>query len=300
MPKALLLANGRSRRGRQLRSQATEQLHALGIDLIVESHLTVGHFSDCIRYYRDRLDFVVVGGGDGTINATLSGLVETQLPFGVLPLGTANDFARTLDLPLSLEAACGAIAAAWKQQRLQAIDLGWVNDRYFLNVASIGLSSRITQNLTGDIKRKWGVFAYAIAAAQAMGNASPFRAEIDLGDRQIETKALQIAIGNGRHYGGGLTVHREAELDDGLLHLYILEVESGWQILPLLPALRQGHYLDLDRIRAFETRSATIRTDKPYKVNTDGELMTHTPATFRVVPEILNILIPPSSSPPNQ
>ena len=300
MPKALLLVNGRSRRGRKLRSRSIKQLHAVGIDLIVESHLSVGGFSECIRAYRDRVDFAIVGGGDGTINATLPGLVDTQLPLGVLPFGTANDFARTLNIPLSLEAACDTIAGAWQRQRLHAIDLGAVNDRYFLNVASMGLSVRITQNLTGSIKRRWGVFAYAIAAVQALAMARPFSVQIDLGDRQIRTKALQVAIGNGRHYGGGLTVHREATLDDSLLHLYILEVKQGWRILPLLPALWQGHYLNSNGIRTFETDRVNIHTKRPYKVNTDGEITVKTPAQFRVFPRILNVLVPPLPSTPSQ
>jgi diacylglycerol kinase family enzyme len=99
---------------------------------------------DLIRRYSDRVDLIVIGGGDGTLNAAADGLVDIQLPLGILPLGTANDLARTLGLPKTLSGACGVIA----QGRRQAIDLGWVNGKHFFNVASLGLSVKITQQLS--------------------------------------------------------------------------------------------------------------------------------------------------------
>jgi diacylglycerol kinase family enzyme len=107
----------------------------------------------------------------------------------------------------------------WKFQRLylklaklllkgqvQRIDLGWVNGKHFFNVASLGLSVQITQLLTKETKRRWGIFAYAVTALQAIWQTRPFSAEIRLNGNSIRVKTFQIAVGNGRYYGGGMAV----------------------------------------------------------------------------------------------
>ncbi|TAH29987.1 MAG: lipid kinase, partial [Oscillatoriales cyanobacterium] len=101
MKKALLLVNQHSRKGQNLLSQATVKLQALGFDLIVESEI-----SETIRHYQHQVELVIIGGGDGTLNCAIEGLIDTKLPLGILPMGTANDLARTLEIPTDLSAAC--------------------------------------------------------------------------------------------------------------------------------------------------------------------------------------------------
>ena len=198
---ALLLINRHARQGQDGIAAAIEQLQMLGLKLIEESTEDPQHLPDVIRSYKDAVDLVIVGGGDGTLNAAVDGLVDTQLPLGILPLGTANDLARTLGIPTSLEAACEIIAKG----QAQRIDLGWVNGKHFFNVASMGLSVQITQMLTKETKRRWGVLAYAITALQAIWQARPFSAEIRInGGKPISVRTVQIAVGNGRYYGGGM------------------------------------------------------------------------------------------------
>jgi diacylglycerol kinase (ATP) len=200
---ALLMVNRHSRRGHEDRTAAIARLQSLGLDLIIEeSTENPEQISEVIRQYRDRVELVIVGGGDGTLNAAIGGLVDARLPLGILPLGTANDLARTLGIPTALADACDVIARG----KPYPIDLGWVNGKYFFNVASLGLSVRITEQLNKDVKRKWGVLAYAIAALQVLVRSVPFSAEIRTKDESLKVKTVQIAIGNGRYYGGGMTV----------------------------------------------------------------------------------------------
>ncbi|HEY9807063.1 MAG TPA: diacylglycerol kinase family protein, partial [Candidatus Obscuribacterales bacterium] len=168
--RALLLVNRQARRGQEALAQAIEHLQTKGLDLLEESSAKPEELSDLIRNYRDRVDLVIVGGGDGTLNAVTEGLVDTQLPLGVLPLGTANDLARTLGIPTDLNQACEIIT----QGNLQRIDLGWVNGKYFFNVASLGLSVQITQQLTTEVKRRWGVLAYLATAIGVIRQSRPF------------------------------------------------------------------------------------------------------------------------------
>lgn len=288
MKKALLLVNQNARSGQKLLSQVTVELQALGFELIEESTTHPHQLSNAIRRYKNQVDLVIIGGGDGTLNAAIEGLIDTNLPLGILPLGTANDLARTLEIPTTLSEACQVIAAG----RIKLIDLGWVNDKHFLNVASLGLSVQITQLLTKEVKRRWGIFAYAVTALQVIWQSRPFRAEIRVKNQSIRVKTIQIAVGNGRYYGGGMTVAEDATIDDRRLDLYSLETKHWWQIIALLPAMRQGNHASWPGVRALYSEEIEVRTVKRRRINTDGEITTYTPATFRVIPKALAVFVP--------
>lgn len=285
---ALLLVNRHSRKGQEQAQAAVVELESLGFILLEERIESSKHLAAVIRNYRDRADLVIIGGGDGTLNGAIAALVETQLPLGILPFGTANDLARTLSIPTDLSEACKIIAAG----KSQMIDLGWVNGHYFFNVASLGLSVQITRNLTKEVKRRWGVLAYAITALEALKNSKPFRAEIRVGEKTESVKTVQIAIGNGRFYGGGMAVAEDAAIDDERLDLYSLGMQHWWQMLALLPALRRGDHASADWVHSWQGKEFYVHTHRPRSINTDGEVTTSTPAHFRIVPKGLSVLVP--------
>ncbi len=243
---------------------------------------------EAIRALAAEVDFVILGGGDGTMNAAAPALVETGLPLAILPLGTANDLARSLGLPLDPVAAARFIPTA----RPQPVDLGWVNGHYYFNVASIGFSAELAGELTSEAKKRWGVFGYAVAAVRVLRKVRPFGVTIEHDGKVEKVTTIQVSVGNGRHYGGGMTVEQEAAVDDGKLDFYSLEVKHWWRLLALLPALRRGTHGKAEDVRAFHTKEIRVTTRKPRPVNTDGELTTHTPAHFKVMPKILRIYAP--------
>jgi YegS/Rv2252/BmrU family lipid kinase len=263
-------------------------LESLGFDLLEASTAQAKTLPEIIRRFRDQVDLVIVGGGDGTLNACVEGLIETQLPLGILPLGTANDLARTLGIPRAIPDACEVIARG----KLQAIDLGRVNGRHFFNVASLGLSVKITQQLSREAKRRWGMLAYPIAALQVLVHSVPFSAEIRVNGETKRVKTVQIAVGNGRHYGGGMTVAADAAINDQRLDLYSIEIQHWWQIIPLLPAMRSGTHASWSFVRALHGQEIEITTARPHAINTDGEITTTTPAQFCVVPQALSVFVP--------
>ena len=231
---------------------------------------------------------IIIGGGDGTLNLAVDALVETGLPLGILPLGTANDLARTLGIPISLFEACQVIATGKKHY----IDLGVVNGKYFFNVASIGLSVDITNNLTKEAKLQWGVLAYAITASKMILQSRPFIAEISCNGESKIVKTLQVAVGNGRHYGGGMTIAHDAKIDDQRLDLYSLEVKYCWQFIGILPSIWKGKYQESLGFRSLSASVINVYTRKPRPINTDGEIVTYTPAHFKLVPFALAIIVP--------
>ena len=286
--RALLLIDRHARRGKQGFAQAIDLLDDLGFELITVPVKSSKSPAEYIHYYADQIDLVIVGGGDGTLNTVVNSLVEHQLPLGILPLGTANDLARTLGLPLAIADACQVIAAGHSK----AIDLGKVNGRYFFNVASLGLSVEITQQLTKGAKQRWGVLAYGLTALRVLSQTRPFHATIRANGEELTVKTLQVAVGNGLYYGGGLAISADATIDDECLDLYSLNVQHWWQIFHLLLHLPKGHQKLLPWVSTLKAQSIEVITRKARDINTDGEITTHTPANFTVVPRILEVFIP--------
>lgn len=287
-PRALLVLNRGARRGKTPLDPALEVLGRAGFQIEQLGCDDAAAIRAAIAGRRDEVDCVIVAGGDGTLNCCAQLLLHTDLPLGILPLGTANDFARTLGIAPDLALAAEVIAAGG----LRSIDLGEVNGHVFFNVSSIGFPAEVARELTVEAKRRWGVFGYALASAKLLLRTQPFTAHIEHDGVTEKVKTVQISVGNGRYYGGGMMVDETAEPDDGKLHVFSLEVGHWSRLLALAPALRRGKQASERDVRAFATEGLTVRTRKPRAVNTDGELTTLTPATYRVIPAAIRVFAP--------
>jgi YegS/Rv2252/BmrU family lipid kinase len=287
-PRALVIVNRKSRQGSANLQAVLRALEACGIEPVEERAAHAGHLAELIRRHRDQVDRVIIGGGDGTMNCAASALLENDLPLGILPMGTANDLARTLKIPADPVKACEVICAG----RSRRIDLGRVNGKYFFNAASIGLGAQVTRNLSSEVKSRWGALGYARTVYDAIKTARSFSAEINCDGRVEHVRSMQIAVGNGRYYGGGMSISHDAAIHDERLDLYSLKPMSLWQLLKLAPALRRGHHRDLDSVLVLQGREIEVRTRRSKSVTTDGELSTRTPARFEVVPRALSVYVP--------
>ena len=286
--RALLIVNAKSRSGEAQCQSAIEHLKAHDIEPF---HVECGRREDLsplIVKHRSEVDCVVVGGGDGTINAAALGVIEAKLPLGILPLGTANDLARTLDIPSDLDGAAKVIA----EGRTRSIDLGIVNGQPFFNVASIGLSAELAQQLTTEIKRRFGRLGYGLVAMKVLAQARPFRATIISDTETARVRTLQIAVGNGRFYGGGNAVEKDAAIDDQNLDLYSLELERAWKLALMARSFRYGEHGAWSEVRAIRAKKFDIRTRRPRPVNADGEIVTQTPAHFSIRPRAVRVFAP--------
>lgn len=285
--RALLLVNPRARQGTAVEA-AVARLTAGGIAVRPETFSAGTEAADDIARLATDADLVVIAGGDGTLSRSAGALLKTGLPLGILPTGTANDLARTLEIPTNLVAAADVIVAG----RRRRIDVGSVNDCTFFNVATIGLGVDLAHTLDSDLKRRWGRLSYAIAAAKVMMRARPFRAWIRENGTETKVRTLQVAVGNGRFYGGGTVVEENAAIDDGHLDLYSLEFESVVKLALMMRAFRTGGHGAWDDVRSLKGLKFEIRTRKPRKVNADGELVTETPALFKIHPAALEVFTP--------
>jgi diacylglycerol kinase (ATP) len=298
LPKAtvLMLVNPNSRRGSIYREKLAEFFAANDIEVIVPPGTGKPDCPALIRELRDRIDMVVVGGGDGSVHAALPGLMETGLPLLVVPLGTANDLARALELPTDpMEAAELAVSGARRR-----IDLGRVNGELFVNVANIGLSVEVARALDGDLKRRFGILAYPIAAWRAMARLRPFRVEIRMPRENLRLRSVQLAVGAGRYYGGGMVIHEDARIDDGLLWLYSIAPRSFWQFIKNVFAWRAGRHGAAERTISRAAPWFEIRTSRPRTITADGEPVSRTPARLEILPGALQVVVASTSGTGNQ
>lgn len=242
-------------------------------------------------------DLVVVGGGDGTVSYAAGRLAGTGTVLGVLPLGTANDLARTLEIPSGLDAACAALADG----KVVDIDLGRANGEPFLNVASVGLSVGVTESLSPRLKRSLGPLAYGVAAVRAYARHKPFRARLEFPARDHRTleleNMLQVAVGNGRHYGGGNAVSPTAGIDDHTLDIYAIPGAPLREHIRIARMLKDGSFVERDGVYHLTTQQhVRLVTEPPLPVNLDGEIATVTPTDFTIERNAVHVVVPHHSN----
>ncbi|HSE08040.1 MAG TPA: lipid kinase [Nocardioidaceae bacterium] len=295
--RAAVVVNTRSRRGAAAYDEAVHRLREGGVPVTTTRAITDGAdlraaLSDVIA---DGHDLVVVGGGDGTVGCAAGLVAGTDATLGVLPLGTANDLARTLQIPPRLDLACEAITSG----KVVDIDLGQVDGKPFLNVASVGLSVGVTQALTPRLKRRLGPLAYTVATLRAYRRHEPFRARLEFPDGDHPAleldDLLQVGVGNGRHYGGGNAVSPTAGIDDHLLDIYAIVRGRLREHVSIARLLKDGSLIDHDRVHHVTTQRVRLVTEPELPVNLDGEIAAQTPALFEIERNAVHVVVPQSA-----
>ncbi len=292
-----LVVNTGSRRGQVALEEAQQRLRTAGIGEVRAYGVETGDdlAATLDRVIADRPDLLVVGGGDGSVGCAAARVAGTPVTLGLLPLGTANDFARTLEIPADLAGAVDTLASG----KVVDVDMGRVDDHTFLNVASLGLSVGVTDRLTPRLKRRLGPLAYPVATLSAYRRHRPFAARLEFPDGDHDPleldDLLQVAVGNGRHYGGGQTVSPTASVDDHLLDVYAIERGRMRDHVSIARFLRDGSFVEHDRVRHLTTRRVRISTDPEQVLNLDGELAGSTPASFEVERNALHVVVPATS-----
>lgn len=286
--RALLLVNPKARRGREAIKPVTTRLKAAGLDVTVEQFSALPEIARDIVRLRESADLVVVCGGDGSVSSAAMAAIESGLPLGIIPMGTANDLARTMEIPTDLARAADVIAAG----NTRRIDVGTVNGHAFFNVASIGLSTDLARKLDPNLKRRFGRFGYVLAAAKVLSGAEKFKAHITEKGQKIDASTYQIAVGNGRHYGGGNIVEASAAIDDGHLDLYSLETRNIWKLGLMMRSFRAGTHGAWSEVRTARCVEFDVETDHEMPVNADGEIVSSTPAHFKILPKAIEVFVP--------
>jgi len=294
--RAVLIVNTRSRRGRRCYARALRLLLRAGIGF-VQLH-PVRDPARLPEVFEQALevkpDLVVVGGGDGTIKEAVRHLAYRDVALGLLPLGTTNNFARGLWLPLDLPGAVEVIRSG----KVADVDLGEFDPKTgepvetFANMVSLGLSVQVAASVPHLLKRHLGRLAYLLTALWLLPRHRAFQAEVAIGGHEHRVSTHQLNIANGSHHSGRV-IAKDASPDDRLLAVYQLGDEAR---LRLMSATARhavtGRFRTLAEPSFLTTNAVEISTEPPMPVDVDGEVRASTPISVRLLPNALRVLVP--------
>jgi len=233
-------------------------------------------------------DTVVACGGDGTVNEVLNGLEGTRVALGIIPAGTANDFARQVDLPDDPNAAMDIIL----RRKPVIIDTAALNGRRFVNVSSAGVGAEATAETPPDAKATLGPVAYFISGLRKLAGLEPRRALFEAPDFRLEVEFLLFAVGNARATGGGTLITPRASVRDGLLDVCIVGAMPRSEFAKLVLRVKRGEHLESDGVRYLQVPRLRVTSREPITVNIDGESTELRQAIYEARPRDLLIHLP--------
>lgn len=232
----------------------------------------------------DGVDHLFVGGGDGTLNEVLNGVAHAPggldaITFAIIPLGTGNDFATAQGVPEDIDEAIGQIF----DSRPRSVDVGRVNDRYFVNVSAGGFIAEVSDAVNPQLKTIAGKFAYLLGGAQVALNYEPVRAAIRAAGKTDSRMLQTFAVCNSQLIGGGRRIAPHAVVDDGLLDVCLIEAMPTVEFLALLRQVASGDHLDDPRVTYLQTEAIELTFDRLIRVNTDGQVLEAASCSYSVL-----------------
>jgi diacylglycerol kinase (ATP) len=243
---------------------------------------------------RAKCKYVIAAGGDGTLNEVVNGIARHagKVRVGLLPLGTGNDFARSLKLPTTVAENIAILRAA----KTRPVDLVRVRSdriRYFVNVSAGGFSGLVDEKLTPEMKRTWGPLAYVRSAAAALPEMHAYRTRVELADKEnLKLDLYNIVVANGSYVAGGLPVAPDADPSDGLLDVILIPKLSTAEMILLAAQIVIGNHIGSRSVLFRRTSRLTVNSRPGMWFNADGELVGNEPAVFEVLPRALQFVVP--------
>lgn len=230
---------------------------------------------------------IIAAGGDGTINICLNAMIKNNinLPLAIFPAGTANDFAYCLDLPLEINKMIDiALGSSFTYS-----DVGKVNNKYFINVAAMGMLVDVSQKTDPDMKNTLGVVSYYIRGIADVPNLKPIPIKIKSKEFSGEERMYFMLVMNGRSAGGFKRITPNAEINDGLFDVIIFREMPIIDFVPLLIDILQGNHKQNKNILYFKTDQLYIESPNPVGTDIDGEKGEDFPLSFNLLPKKIKI-----------
>ena len=289
--KVQLILNGKAAGNDALRATIVRQRE---VGHRIEVRVT-GEKGDARRFVSDAgdVDLLIAAGGDGTLNEVVHGLMDLSVVarpvLGVVPLGTANDFATGCGIPRDPEKAL----ALCMEGEPVPIDVGKANEYWFLNAASVGFGAEVTATTSSELKRLLGPTAYTVMGAILAMNVHQYHGRLTLPDREITGSGPVAIVGNGRQTGGGVQVAPRARIDDGLLDVLVVRHIPATALLAAARELQQlspdGEYISY-----WQTPWAEVHPEEAIPVNLDGEPVRFSSVRYEAVPKAIRLIVPPN------
>lgn len=251
---------------------------------------------DAMRYAqnaaREGVDVVAVYGGDGTVMEVASGLVGTEIPIAIIPGGTANVMAVEVGILGDLVESCAL--AVHPSPLIRKVDMGKIDDRYFLLRVGMGLEAAMVEGADREKKDRLGVLAYALSALQALTDPPMAKYRLTMDGNTVEVEGVTCIVANSGSIGmrAGMTLAPNISVSDGLLDVIVLRRADLGGLFSVAASVVGGQENRQD-LPSWQARQVTVEADPPQTVQADGEVLGETPVTIQVVPEAVRIIVPP-------
>jgi diacylglycerol kinase (ATP) len=292
---AALIRNPASGRGSGMKAWPTieSKLREILPDLRIEETTAPGSARlQAARLAAEGCQTVIAAGGDGTICDVMQGVLGTQAALAVLPMGTGNDFARTLGFGPNIDKAIEVIANG-KRER---VDVGrWqIGDRHghFINIAGCGFDGAVAERVNRGFRSLRGTSAYLAAVLQTLMTYEATTLRIIVDGERIECRAMLCAIANAKSYGGGMLVAPQADLQDGLLDLVLVRELGKVAFLLNFPKVLKGKHLSHPSVTHLTFKNLEMQSDPPLPFLVDGELLPTGRVNIEVQPSALEVVMP--------
>src|SRR5438270_959328 len=239
------------------------------------------------RGVKEGFEKIVAAGGDGTINEVVNGLAGTAATLGLLPIGTMNVFATELGIPVHDLQLCWDII---KADNTRAVDLPKANQKFFVQLAGVGLDAQVVKETSAQLKRNFGPLSYLISAAQVAARQPP-RLSIHSDDAPIKEGSF-VLVGNGRWYGGPFPFFKHAVIDDGKLDVIVFKSLGYLEIIKYLQDVVFSSDIRVPEIEYFQTQKLRVESEQSVPVELDGEVVGNCPVEFTLQERSLRVLVP--------
>ena len=287
---ACLLVNPAAGGGKAARvlPDVEAELRRLGVAFRTEQTTSLLHATELARSAAERGEAIVTLSGDGLIGSVVGTLKEVDgALLGVLPGGRGNDLARVLGIPLEPVAACSVVATGTPR----ALDIGDVEGRSFIGIASLGFDS-VANKIANEAPPRLGNLVYAYGALRALASWRPATFTVDFDNDSRTFTGWSLGACNSKAYGGGMYAAPDAELDDGLFDVVMCSEISKLRFLGLLRKIFKGTHVNDPYIEVRRSASVRVAADRPFTVYADGDPIGDLPLTIRVIPHALDVLCP--------
>jgi len=244
--------------------------------------------SEIIKASRKGVDAILMLGGDGTVHRALPALEETNLPFGLLPCGRGNDFARNVGLSLNLRESC----LLSSRPSVHQFDLPKINSIPFISIAYIGFDAEVNK-LANEGKGYFsGKLGYTLCVLKALRKFRPFEIELTIDGRSMRERVMMVTIANAPFYGGGMKIAPQAIMNDGVLDICIVKEISKWELLRQFPKVFKGTHISHASIIMTSGQRISLVSDEPREIFADGEYVGNLPAECTIGNQTIQILFP--------
>ena len=270
------------------------------LDIVIKIHQEAGYTIvpyridkeiDVINAFNDFRDtnyyYVLIAGGDGTIDNVVNAMAKAgvSVPIGILPVGTANDFGKFLGMPSDISKACRQIL----NSEVTSVDLGSINDKYFVNVASTGLFTDVSQKTDVNLKNTIGKLAYYLKGLEELPNFRKLEIKIKSEEMEYEGNMYFMLVFNGQT-AGNFKLATKASADDGLLDVIIFKAIPIIELIPLFVKVLKGEHLDSDNVIYFKTNNIYIESNEDIVTDIDGEKGPDFPLNIKCIKGGLKVL----------